>query len=762
MPLVPVRPNTSDPASEAISADLFGANFVYDYERIGDLPWERFDELIDQLGSPQLRYPGGNAIETAFDYLNPDSSVDLDGDPVMGLSDFIAFTGTRGIEPIILLPTRPFLPNESHPLLVWDAAKGGWAIDPAAVPQARAVIDSLVTKALAAADQAGVTIAAFQIGNEFPGVTYSADDGTPRHMSGAQYGVLANEIAQWIDETVAAAGTQGDPQVLVQVRGDFNHGGTGWTSIQATNARVLEQFDADGLAAIDGTSSHIYFREGKTPGDGLSIHSYDTLGDRIAELAALSDPWSAAAGRDLGLHITEWSVQKTTIEDPNAQQWQNRDFEWHVSAAWKDVANFGLKQIAPMLEMTAAFNLANVQSAQLWPVMFGATALGLEENGGTLTVPGALVAVMTDLLPGTRYLDVDLDAEAAGYDLHVFEGDAGAHVFVSALTEIERVYEVDLSAFAPAGATVSVTYLRADTSASDGRFISDGYTYIVGDAVWLEADLPGLLTTVTEPLVQDTVSLTLGAYEMAVISVNNGLWNRIEGTDAAESLKGTAQDDWIRGYDGADSLRGGAGADLIEGGAGNDALSGGRGADQIEGGAGDDDILGGAGRDLIKGGAGLDTIRAGAGRDQIFAGRGDDVVHGGRGGDMMRGQQGRDALFGDDGNDLLRGGGGADMLDGGDGRDRLRGDGGNDMLTGGTGADRFIFLMDQNSGKDEIVDFTPGEDMLELRDGGGDVLAQISVLQSGDHVDLTWDTGSVRLLNITLDVLGATEDFIEL
>lgn len=724
MSLVSVRPDTPDPGIDPISETLFGANFVYNYERIGDLPWERFDELIDQLGTPQLRYPGGNAIERAFDYLNPDSPVDLNGDPVMGLSAFIAFAGTRGIEPIVLLPTKPFLPNESHALLIWDAVKGGWAIDPAAVAQAKAVIDALVQTALDAADAAGVSIAAFQIGNEFPGVTYTADDDTTRHMSGAQYGVLANEMAQWVDDALAAARPAGDPQVLVQVRGDYNQGGTGWASIQATNANVLEQFNAEGLAAIDGTSSHIYFREGKTPADGLSIHSYDTLGTRIAEIAALSDLWDAAAGRDLGLHITEWNVQKTTIEDPNDQQWINRDFEWHVSDAWKEVANFGLKQIAPMLEMTAAFNRANVESAQLWSVMYNAAALGLEENGGTLTVPGALVALMTDLLPGTRVRDTDVDVEAAGYDLHVFEGRAQTHVFLSSLTEVERLYEVDLGALEPDGTTVSVTYLTADASVSDGQFRSDGRTYIVNDAVWLEADLPGVLTTVTQSLTGDAVSLTLGAYEMAVITVAIDPWNRIEGSDQSESLSGTDADDWIVGQDGADTIRGAGGADWIDGG------------------EGDDEILGETGR------------------DRVFAGRDDDIVLGGGSGDMLSGQKGRDVLIGGAGNDYLRGGGSRDVLDGGTGQDRLRGDAGNDLLTGGAGGDRFIFRMDQNSGKDRIFDFTPGEDMLELRNSGATDLEQISVLQAGAHVEVRWDLGSVTLLNLTLDTLGEREDFI--
>ncbi|MFI8225737.1 calcium-binding protein, partial [Pseudomonas sp. NPDC085632] len=53
----------------------------------------------------------------------------------------------------------------------------------------------------------------------------------------------------------------------------------------------------------------------------------------------------------------------------------------------------------------------------------------------------------------------------------------------------------------------------------------------------------------------------------------------INGTNAADTLVGTAGDDQIRGY---------AGDDVLNGGAGNDVLMGGEGADQINGGAGVD------------------------------------------------------------------------------------------------------------------------------------------------------------------------------
>ena len=71
------------------------------------------------------------------------------------------------------------------------------------------------------------------------------------------------------------------------------------------------------------------------------------------------------------------------------------------------------------------------------------------------------------------------------------------------------------------------------------------------------------------------------------------------GTEAAESVSGTA---------GHDHLLGGDGADTLEGLAGDDLLTGGSGPDLLRGGAGDDTIQGGADADVIDGGEGFDVL----------------------------------------------------------------------------------------------------------------------------------------------------------
>lgn len=102
------------------------------------------------------------------------------------------------------------------------------------------------------------------------------------------------------------------------------------------------------------------------------------------------------------------------------------------------------------------------------------------------------------------------------------------------------------------------------------------------------------------------------------------------------------------------------------------------------------------------------------------------TVIGGAGGDRLAGSRAAEVLRGDDGADVLLGRSGADVLYGGAGDDRLLGSWGDDRLSGGTGADRlgggggadvFVFAPgDAGTGaaRDRILDFTPGEDRIDL------------------------------------------------
>ena len=231
------------------------------------------------------------------------------------------------------------------------------------------------------------------------------------------------------------------------------------------------------------------------------------------------------------------------------------------------------------------------------------------------------------------------------------------------------------------------------------------------------------------------------------------------GSDHADILAGDLRDNWLYGGAGNDELDGLEGNDVLFGEGNNDELDGGEGSDYLQGGAGADMLRGGAGSDwagyrLSDAGVVVrlhdDTARGGEAEGDTFPGRvmveytdlegnpqmvelpdienlygsdhgdilagdlrdnriwgiaGDDVLYGGPGGgdDMLRGGDGHDRLYGGMGSDTLEGGAGDDLL--WDGPD-------NDRLYGNEGSDVFIFNV--GHGNDRILDFTNGEDQIDL------------------------------------------------
>ncbi|MBP0465352.1 right-handed parallel beta-helix repeat-containing protein [Roseomonas sp. PWR1] len=172
--------------------------------------------------------------------------------------------------------------------------------------------------------------------------------------------------------------------------------------------------------------------------------------------------------------------------------------------------------------------------------------------------------------------------------------------------------------------------------------------------------------------------------------------------------------------------------------------AGGAAADRIAGHGGANRIEGLGGEDLLAGGGGADTIWGGSGDDLVAGGLGDDLLMGGRDADLIAGGAGNDRLAGD---------GGDDWLSGGDGSDRLNGGAGDDQLRGGTGAD--IFVAAPGGGADLVLDFTPGEDRIDLRAFRFADIAALRVLEGPEAtlIDLGGG-GMVVLLGVAAAALG--------
>ena len=78
----------------------------------------------------------------------------------------------------------------------------------------------------------------------------------------------------------------------------------------------------------------------------------------------------------------------------------------------------------------------------------------------------------------------------------------------------------------------------------------------------------------------------------------------------------------------------------------------------------------------------------------------------------LTGGSGQDHLTGTDKADRISGNGGKDVIVGLDGDDIISGGPGHDVMTGGGGSDTFV--IEKDPGWDQITDFRPGEDKLDL------------------------------------------------
>jgi Ca2+-binding RTX toxin-like protein len=226
----------------------------------------------------------------------------------------------------------------------------------------------------------------------------------------------------------------------------------------------------------------------------------------------------------------------------------------------------------------------------------------------------------------------------------------------------------------------------------------------------------------------------------------------------------------------ADTHYGSEGADTLDGLQGADVLLGKGGSDVLQGGDGNDALYGGDNRDRLSGGAGKDSLYGEMGSDRLFGGEENDKIAGGQGDDYLSGGSGSDRIFGGDGNDAIQGGDGWDRVYGGAGDDIISGGIGADRLYGGPGSDVFVINSPKEVFKsyyisetytfvvDRIMDFTPGEDKIDLRNLDANPLtaehdAFVYSLSDDGYIEqgpghVAWFSGmtakeSIVLINIT-------------
>ena len=271
-----------------------------------------------------------------------------------------------------------------------------------------------------------------------------------------------------------------------------------------------------------------------------------------------------------------------------------------------------------------------------------------------------------------------------------------------------------------------------------------------------------------------------------------GADDQLNGGAGDDRLFGEAGDDQLWGLTGADRLDGGAGADIavywtsnaavtvnLTNGTGqgghaegdvlvgvehlwgsdhNDVLSGNNGANRLYGGKGNDELSGNSGNDVLEGDLGADRLDGGPGMDMVSYSLsnegvtvklGEGIIEGGHAdGDVLVSIEG---IEGSRYDDVLEGDNGANRLSGGIGDDTLKGNG---------GADRFIF---EHSNRDDVIlDFTDGEDKIDLTDIGLSGFNDLILSSGSDGVTIHMTTsggGTILLEGFDIASLDAS-DFI--
>ncbi len=674
--------------------------------------WNNFDDVHARSNATTIRWPGGVDAEknievpegedpviinqylgdgenAAQSYLN--GATDDGGDT--SFAEAVAFARETGEAITFVIPTNPLV-NANGWLLRDDPANGVYALT-----EAKAELKAYIRNVLDVAD--GVTIKAFEIGNEFWGTKWA---------SPGAYGEGAAIVAHAVDEVLreAAYADLADPDVLVQIWGDAHQGGANDPAdFLAKNLKIIQAYDvwAGGdLSLIDGVAAHHYYKPGKEYGeDTNTTHVYATIDDRIDIYGQLKDAWEAAAGKDMELHFTEWNVAMKTLVDGTDLNGQDSDF-----------VAYGLKQLAPTLELFSAMISNGAEAAQFWSALYKASALAREpkqdqlsdpDQGYGLHVVGQFFREELTQLEGYQY--TELSGGGAGrevsYDTHLFTRDMGGDhqgvMYLSSLQEAAQRFDLNLLSLLAIPGTVSVEMIGIK-DAPDAQVVIAGIVSLYGVPDYLQ---PGALMdrwVSSDPTINMLTGMLtdieLGAYEIAKIT-----FDMYEAAPATTDARDVIQD--TLGTD-----------DYIDAKGGNDWIRAGDGRDYVNGGDGDDGIYGGTGEDILLGGAG---------------------------------------------NDFITGGFGAytDLIDGGSGKDKIQGDPGDDVLTGGSGADEFRFFT--GDGADRITDFEAGVDKLIINGTELNDLADLPSGVSGTTVDgnyvLSYGSGDSITIEATPDLIAA-------
>lgn len=703
-----------------------------------------FDKSMDYLNIGSIRYPGGTEAILDFDI--------SDATDLLGLRRAIDYCAEEGLSLNFTLNDLKYFYLTNGPINLSNNHK-------------LELKNFILNDLLGYAQQRGVTIESFHIGNEFLSKLLTANGVSFLGQSATGYGKNAAALVNYIDELF-------DQFVPDNIRPDIVVESAGW---RGGAARIIAQLKLYGAAEkVDAIDVHC----GSNGPDG--IPSLNLTWDQYFGTAFSDEPGE-----------TYFDRIKTVVD-----VWKSDPLTKHVAVrmdAWAyptdSLAGTSLQNAGLGILQMHTFSLMNIISATNY-VAYGwdNSALILKMNPSSpnfvaderTTAAGEIFRMMSLALEGKHAIEIEGTAEPlveAGQSILTrgFSGQGEVILYLISRSASHQDVDLDITKLVSAAeifvggmrlASFLVLGVDNQSRANDRR--EDG----VVETIFL-----------TETGSPNEILFGLDGYEIAQISLKGiGLYGTDLGdrmvSDGSVAVHGLDGDDFMRGSILDDTLAGGDGNDSVDGGIGDDLLFGGAGADLLNGGEGNDTVsyafssngvtisLGNSGRNTfdalgdtivqvenVIGSRFADIIIGNFQSQGLFGGDSPDTITGKGGDDFLDGGPGRDRLYGDSGNDTISGAVGDDLLSGGIGNDLLNGGDGSDLIFGGLGGDTIF-----GGAGDDTITAGSGGDLISSGSGGDEVFlglgSDIIVFdQVSDFGDKIYSFSSADRLSFSKELL---------
>ncbi|MDC1319973.1 hypothetical protein N8Y41_00460 [bacterium] len=421
---------TFERTGQIVSDGLFGTNAVYTiHTNDGELT-DDFERALETFEIEGLRFPAGEA--------EPKNG---------GLNGWDGFNITRLTEDGELSPElTTFL----------DAADGRnvTLTIPTAQIDVEVYGERLEEWAEIVMNEYGDVVTAFEVGNEYWAL-----------MDETEYGSKANIAVKALQNGIVAADAE-DADILVQMASPFSESeynssvdDRGFRArLTDANEAILAQLDDEAREAIGGVVEHYYWNEAAAPfTDSSAEVNYINL-----DLAI----WEETLDRDLDLHITEWNIKASNIE------------------------NNGVKSMGVLVEMVENMVELDVVQGAVWPIVhntandlggpLGAGTIETDDEGRVVhTVRGAMFDLMSKSLPGMELIQLDLESVENDMELAAYEKDDEFVVYIGNNSEAPETIIIDLNDLLPNFNEAQGVKVGYDRATSNGLIYSSALQAVI-------------------------------------------------------------------------------------------------------------------------------------------------------------------------------------------------------------------------------------------------------------------------------------------